>query len=136
MKNCSRCKKLLPSESFYKDNSRRSKLTPRCKDCDRVFRRESRLRNPETHIKRNKRYYQKHKKRKAEYLKKWRAKNWFKANAHEAVTRAIKLGLLKRKSCEKCKNTKADAHHEDYGKPLEVMWLCRSCHMEQHSKSK
>ena len=29
---------------------------------------------------------------------------------------------------------KVIAHHEDYDKPLDVMWLCRSCHVKRHAE--
>lgn len=47
---------------------------------------------------------------------------------------AVKNGeVVKPKSCETCKQVKRiDGHHEDYSKPLQVMWLCRQCHADRH----
>lgn len=47
---------------------------------------------------------------------------------------AIKLGLLVRRPCEVCGVTKVQAHHTDYGKPLEVRWLCALHHSQLHQK--
>jgi hypothetical protein len=47
---------------------------------------------------------------------------------------AIKLGKILRKPCERCGSPKSDGHHEDYGKPLEVMWLCRKHHAQRHKE--
>jgi hypothetical protein len=47
------------------------------------------------------------------------------------VSRALASGRIVRPSiCEDCGGTgKAiEAAHHDYAKPLEVRWLCRSCH--------
>jgi len=52
--------------------------------------------------------------------------------AHAAVLRAIKTGRLIRQPCEKCGKEKAVAHHEDYSKPLDVVWLCGSHHTARH----
>jgi len=38
---------------------------------------------------------------------------------------------IERKPCEVC-GEKAEAHHDDYNKPLEVRWLCRKHHREWH----
>jgi hypothetical protein len=27
-------------------------------------------------------------------------------------------------------------HHPDYDKPLEVVWVCRSCHLDIHAEEK
>jgi hypothetical protein len=49
---------------------------------------------------------------------------------------AIKKGLLVKPSCcELCKENHhdIDAHHVDYGRPLNVAWLCPSCHGKAHT---
>jgi hypothetical protein len=36
--------------------------------------------------------------------------------------------------CEVCGNQKAEAHHDDYSKLLEVRWLCDEHHKQHHRK--
>ena len=55
-----------------------------------------------------------------------------KQKAKTAVANAIRLGKLKRLPCSQCSNVKSQAHHSDYTKPLEVVWLCQQCHTKQH----
>lgn len=46
---------------------------------------------------------------------------------------AIQKGLIKRKPCEKCGTTeRVHGHHEDYSKPLDVVWLCIKHHATRH----
>jgi hypothetical protein len=52
--------------------------------------------------------------------------------AHALVARAVKAGTLTRGPCQVCGAEKTDAHHDDYGKPLEVRWLCRLHHRQEH----
>ena len=52
-----------------------------------------------------------------------------------AVYRAIKNGKLVPGPCELCGSTRfVDGHHDDYAKPLDVRWLCRSCHKKEHAQ--
>ena len=53
-----------------------------------------------------------------------------KVKARMAVTNAIAAGRLHRQPCEVCGAVLVEAHHDDYAKPLEVRWLCRSHHIE------
>jgi hypothetical protein len=63
-------------------------------------------------------------------------RNPFKSSARAFVRAAIKVGILIRPSkCSEClKECKPEAHHEDYMKPLDIIWLCRSCHGKAHRK--
>jgi hypothetical protein len=52
------------------------------------------------------------------------------------VKAAIKRGELKRpevcQGYQGCWRSDIHAHHEDYSKPLEVVWLCAWCHKQRH----
>lgn len=51
-----------------------------------------------------------------------------KIYARRQAINARKRGDLIKKPCEICGEIKSFAHHEDYTKPLEVVWLCRKHH--------
>ena len=57
-----------------------------------------------------------------------------KTRARSAVYRATRSGTLVRKPCERCGCETSEAHHEDYTRPLDVIWLCRM-HHEQADKA-
>ncbi len=56
--------------------------------------------------------------------------------ARSVVAWAVKCGDLVRPAiCEDCGNErKVHGHHEDYSKPLEVIWVCSRCHGRRHRK--
>ena len=56
--------------------------------------------------------------------------------AHATVYRAVKRGTLIRQPCKICGNQSTTAHHEDYLKPLEVIWLCKIHHKACHLSPK
>lgn len=68
----------------------------------------------------------------------WLEKNPEKRKAHQYVMWAIKLNVIQKPSecqhCGECK--KIEAHHEDYEKPLQVLWLCKLCHEKEHCRIK
>lgn len=67
-------------------------------------------------------------------FKKWSKNNRFKRNAHRKLSYEIKIGRVIRMPCEICGNKKSHGHHEDYSKPLDVIWLCSIHHGERHRK--
>ncbi len=42
-------------------------------------------------------------------------------------------GKLKPEPCEAC-GGEAQKHHDDYDRPLDVRWLCPTCHMTLHKE--
>lgn len=61
-------------------------------------------------------------------------KNPEKRKAVSVAAYAVKCGhLIRPENCTQCGNTgRIEGHHEDYSKPLEVIWLCTSCHSDLH----
>lgn len=66
----------------------------------------------------------------------WVLRNPAKRAAQIAVGNAIRDGKIRKQPCEICSNQKAQAHHDDYSKPLEVRWLCTTHHSEWHKHNK
>ena len=88
---------------------------------------------------RRKKYYDKHMKdsefraKRSEDSKGYAARYPEKAAAHGAVAKAKRDGkLTPSETCEDCGNISQliEAHHEDYSKQLEVVWLCKLCHVK------
>ena len=64
--------------------------------------------------------------------------------AQNICEKAMARGLLVAQPCESCGDfgtladgrNKIHAHHCDYNKPLDVLWLCQKCHHEWHKNNK
>ena len=70
-----------------------------------------------------------------EQTRRYIKKHYVKVTAHRRLSEAIQQGKVERHSkcsvCGGCDNIMA--HHEDYDKPLEVIWLCWICHNNVHN---
>jgi hypothetical protein len=55
--------------------------------------------------------------------------------ASQRLASAIRAGVIARPdTCERCGTQgNVEGHHHDYSKPLDVEWLCRTCHAEIHA---
>ena len=54
-----------------------------------------------------------------------------RAAARSTLNNAIKLGKMTRGRCETCSEI-AEAHHDDYDRPLKVRWFCQHHHDLHH----
>lgn len=64
----------------------------------------------------------------------WDRNNKEKRRAHKIVENAIVAGHIERLPCERCGDENTHAHHDDYSRPLEVMWLCPKHHKARHKE--
>jgi hypothetical protein len=55
-----------------------------------------------------------------------------RVKATNAVQHALRDGRLSRQPCWVC-GEKAVAHHADYDRPLDVVWLCQAHHKQTHA---
>ena len=126
---CARCEKV-----FWKDDM--SSHRSYCKPCMAEIQREWRSNNRERYLesvrirRRN---------RSDEYNENNRNKRFFEPEKTKAVNdlnHAISAGKVVRQPCEVCGAFPAHAHHNDYSKPLDILWLCQDCHNELHGKFK
>ena len=64
---------------------------------------------------------------------KWNENNPEKRAASLLLNNAIKYGRIKKEPCKICGSTKRiHGHHNDYSKPLDVIWLCPQHHTDLH----
>lgn len=131
-KTCKDCQEVLPLSEFYG-------VQGECKACTkkRIRAREAKLAlDPEWVIKDRAR----HREKSRRYRDAGRAKpqpsrrkiNPEHKAANDIVSNAIRDGTLVRKPCCVCGKEDAQAHHEDYSKPLDVHWLCTRHHNDRH----
>jgi len=135
MKRCTKCGEIRPASGFGKDRRRKDGLQSQCKECFRERKAEYHLKNGDAVRKKHREYYAKNRERTIERVRLWRLANPEKIKAEGAVAHAKKMGRLIVEPCETCGSTEnVDAHHDDYTKPLDVRWLCKSCHRRHHAK--
>lgn len=122
VKRCSICCEEKSWSEFGKDRTTISGYDHRCRECNRKRVRTHRL-NPEC------------KKLAAQLMSEYRRKNKEKVQARNKVHYHVKVGnMSKPEICSVCKcSGKIEAHHQDYSKPLDVIWLCNQCHKGKHN---
>ena len=149
-KRCFKCGALLPLSCFHNDKGKKDGKSCICKECAKKTAKEWREANKERKKKNDSEYaktdkakkqreeYRKSQKGKdimAESRKKWNKKNPKKVRAEVMAHNAIRDGKLIKQPCEVCgRSDRVHAHHCDYDKPLDVMWLCPICHRAWHNE--
>jgi len=135
-KKCFKCQIIKPLTEFYKHSEMADGHLNKCKECTKNDANKHRFKNLEKirAYDRERAKIPERIKATTEITRAWRAEDKKRSIAHNAVSRAIRNGSLFRLPCIRCGEKKSVAHHEDYDKPLEVMWLCQSCHKQRHKE--
>jgi hypothetical protein len=117
LKTCFKCVRSLPRAEFYRHPQMADGLLGKCKECTKADSRATQARLPRLSapLTGNERLARRVARRK--------------------VQQEIKSGRLtpptRCAACDGC-HVRIEAHHVDYSRPLDVMWLCVRCHQDQH----
>jgi hypothetical protein len=125
---CSKCGLDKDVIEFYISDKRK------CKQCHREYVRNYSLGHKEQRRKHKKLYWKRHPKKAAEHSRNMRQKHPEHFRARDKANWEYKMGRLKRLPCSICGERHAEAHHADYSRPLEIIWLCRKHHCALHGK--
>lgn len=70
----------------------------------------------------------------AEAIRAWKKNNPEAVEAYKQLRQAVRSGrVIRPTNCSRCgRESRLVAHHPDYTKPFEVLWLCSSCHKLLH----
>lgn len=123
-KPCGHCGQLLPAKEFNRCSYSSTGLRSQCKSCMAEQRAAS--------ASARKAYRQRPEVR--EWYREYRKSRYVRDKLKAAARNATRK--LSRQPCEKCGEPRAHAHHDDYGRPLDVRWLCTTHHAEWHKHNK
>lgn len=132
-KKCFKCFIEWPLHYFYKHKEMKDGHLNKCKKCTKKDSNEHRANNLEKIRKydrdrfkndMNRRFYS------MQSMKEQREKYPERYKARTAVNNAVRDKRLIKEPCCVCGSLKSTAHHEDYLKPLEVVWVCLLHHKE------
>lgn len=146
-KKCFKCLEIKSISEFYKNKGMSDGHLNKCKTCTKLDVSKNYLKNREYYrsYEKERNQLQYRKEARTNYQKtpggrercnlakkRYIEKDKVKARAHSMTSNAIRNKKLHKQPCEICGAIKAEAHHDDYSKPLEVRWLCKKHHMEHH----
>jgi ribosomal protein S27AE len=132
MKKCFKCNEWKSREEFYAHPSMSDGLLGKCKGCAKTDVQDN-YRNKRQYYSEYERSRQQDSSRRAKkvnYQRTHRSKSPEKVQARRKTAYAVRAGILVKQPCKFCGDSRVQAHHHDYGKPLDVTWMCFKCHRE------
>ena len=135
MKTCFKCGETKPLSEFYKHPQMADGHLGKCKTCTKADVSEHRHGAGRDKVLAYDRERAKHPHR-IEAAKRtfaeWKKNNPKRRAAQVALNNAVRDGRANRLPCFVC-GKKAEAHHPDYDRPLDVIWLCPEHHRQTHA---
>jgi ribosomal protein S27AE len=126
-KTCRNCGETKPLDAFYKHPRMLDGRLNNCSDCVRARVRRHRYTNDSV------REYDRMRAMGPHGINPRPEMPNHEKNTHTKVRRALFSGVLVSQPCVFCGDTNVEAHHKDYSKPLDVVWLCPKCHRRLHA---
>jgi hypothetical protein len=135
MKTCFKCCIKKPLSEFYAHKQMADGHLNKCKSCtkkDSFDRRYGKNREQVLQYDRERAKTEKRKKLSKKNVKQNRVLFPERDSARQKLRRAVANGLVRKLPCFTCGNN-AEAHHPDYSRPLDVVWLCPEHHRQAHA---
>lgn len=132
-KKCSGCGLELPLTEFNKKRNNKDGLQDKCRKCFSEYNKARYASNKEKFKKDVREYRENNLESVFKTRLKMCEKNPNHKNANEAVSLALQVGAIRNPGiCYGCgcdsSEHRIEAHHHDYSKPLDIIWLCTPCH--------
>lgn len=134
-KKCFKCGEVKPLSEFYRHPQMGDGHLNKCKACTKAdVRLHRRLHDSVREYDRARAKQPDRIAKSRANSQRWISKHPLAAKAHTTLHNAVRDGKIKKQPCAICSSTKfIHAHHRDYSKPLEVVWLCAQCHHRVHA---
>ena len=138
-KKCSRCGRELPIAEFNWENKAKGKRQSMCRSCFSRYNKARYASDRERFKADVRKYRAANPENVLETRLRTNAKFPTKQNAQKCVDAALKCGAIVRPSvCWGCgcssEEHRIEAHHHDYARPLDVIWLCTPCHRQMDAR--
>lgn len=135
---CTTCGKSLPLCAFARKAEGKFGRQPKCRECTSEYTRDRYQRKRSEILDNVHKTYRRNRDAYLSRQKALRARTMDRERARGAVRWALRRGDVTRPDhCSLCGRAgSVQAHHPDYSKPLDVQWLCRSCHLTIHGKER
>lgn len=143
MKICFKCHRGFPISEFYRHPRMHDGTLGKCKECTRTDSAETYRAKVATMAGRES---ERRRGRDKYYRLYSEGPNWtspeapqdVKDDAHTALGNAVRDGRIRKPStCSQCRkrtpSRRLHGHHPDYYEPLDVRWLCSTCHRKEHA---
>jgi transcription elongation factor Elf1 len=135
MKACFKCGKEQPLSEFYKHKEMADGHLNKCKSCTKKDTRNRRFGDKREEVlkyDRERAHLLHRKENHKRVTSKWEKKFPERRYASGVVAHALKAGKIQKLPCLIC-GGKSEAHHPDYSRPLDVVWLCSAHHKQAHA---
>jgi hypothetical protein len=136
-KECFKCGETKQLSEFYRHSKMKDGHVNKCKECNKS--------DVSANYRKNINHYKAYEKNRSQsedrresvklWGERWRNNNAIKKGASTMVRKAVREGkLIKPSHCSdcECEHNRLHGHHDDYSKPLDVRWLCPTCHIQWH----
>lgn len=141
-KVCTTCGTERPLSEFYRKARERDGHRSQCKPCSKAVIAKYRAANKDRIAEKGREFWARcghryaKRARRRTYAGSSHETNVVKLASRHILKAARRLGKIERGPCEVCGAENVHGHHDDYGKPLEVRWLCPTHHREWHANNK